>query len=486
MAASFWLGFALPWLLATLALGGITSCMQVTGAWLRGGSIALLVGWPLSVTLLAWGAVGAWRAASKRASMANIPGRAWARVVQAAVAAGVLAIAVGLVFNFAVHARSHAALASGMDPLGQVTATASPDGRRLRLVGPLGLDDAALVRARLRELPELRLLELDMAGGRMAEAQRVAEAVAALGLQTRVVGACDNACVPVFLAGKSRQLLPEGRLGLHRLAPASMNPLFVALARHQQAALFRGAGLPEAFIAKGMATPPGRLWQPDTDELLTAGLVGVAGRPLDIALPGPAGTPVADYVEALRTHWIWRALDARHGGAMKVAAERMAAARDAGADDDATQVSGQRVIEVLLPGLLANAGPGLWEPFAALLADQLAAAAATTPEACAAVLAGDAMARRSLPAPLQQREAEWLAAALAEPADRGAPRKPTALEREVMSRALGERAVGQLTGFLGPAQRQRPCAQATALLSAVSALPPAERQLARRFMFAPR
>lgn len=484
---SFWLGFALPWLMTTLTLGAAATWMQVSGAWLRGTSVALLLGWPLATLFVLWGAVGAWRSASLRTTQGARSHRAWGWLAQAAVATGLLAMAAELVLKVSPQAGTYLALALGEDPIGRVSATASPDGHRLRLAGPLGSGDAPRVLRRLDELPELRLLELDMAGGRVAEVQRVAEAVAARGLQTRVVGVCNNACVLVFLAGTGRQVMPDGRIGFHRLAPpVSINPLFELLARREQAALYRAAGLPKIFTIKLLATPPDRLWQPELDELASAGLVGVPGRPLDIALPGPAGTPIAEYVKALSTHWLWQALDARYSGAILAAAGRMAAARDAGAADDSTQVAGQRVVELLLPRLLAEAGPGLWEPFATLLADQLAAAAPMGTQVCLGVLAGDADARRSLPEPLQQREGEWLASALSGPASAGPLRKPNALEREVMSRALGERAMGLLAGLLGPTRRGLGCTQATALLSAVSALPPAERHLAQRFMFGPK
>lgn len=484
--ASLWWGFVLPWLLATGALDATASWMQVSGDGLRGGSMALLLGWPLSFLLLLWGAVGACRAAFTGSAGRSRTNKAWGWFVLSVVAACLASTAWGLLLNFGVQAPGYVALARGTDPLGQVVATLSTDGRRLRLEGHLGKDDAERVLTRLHELPALHLLELDMAGGRVAEARRVAAAVSGRGLQTRVVGACNNACVMVYLAGPGKQLAPEGRLGFHRLAPVSVNPLFAALVRREHAALYRAAGLPEVFIAKLNATPPGRLWQPETDELWAAGWVGVPGRPLDVALPGPAGTPAAEVVEALRTHWIWRALDARYVGTVAAAAERMAAARDAGADNELTQTAGQRVVEVLLPRLVADAGPGLWEPFAALLADQLSATQARAPGGCAAVLAGDAKARRSLPAALQLREAEWLAATLAGPAPADPPRKPSALEREVMDRSLGQSVAALLPGMLGPRSRPSSCAQAIALLAAVDALPPAERRLARRFMFAPR
>lgn len=484
--ASLCWGFVLPWLLATLLLEAIASWMQISGDGLRGGSVALLLGWPLAVLLLIWAAVGACRAAFARRAGLSRTNRAWGWLVLAVVAAGLVSMALGLLFSFGAQARSYVALARGADPLGQTVATASPNGRRLRLEGPIGQGDAARVLTRLGELPELRLLELDMAGGRLAEARRLAIAVSDRGLQTRVVGACNNACVMVYLAGTGRQLAPEGRLGFHRLAPVSVNPVFAALIRHGHAALYRQVGLPEVFITKLNATSPGGLWQPETDELLSAGLVGVAGRPLDVALPGPAGTPAAEYVEALRTHWIWRALDARHVGTIAAASERMAAARDAGGDNEITQTAGQHVIEVLLPRLVADAGPGLWEPFSTLLAEQLAATQALAPEGCAAVMTGDAKARRRLPTPLQMREAEWLAAALAEPVPEGPPRKTSALEREVMDRSLGQGVAALLPGMLGARSRQSSCAQAIALLAAVDALPPAERRLARRIMFSPR
>jgi hypothetical protein len=240
----------------------------------------------------------------------------------------------------------------------------------------------------------------------------------------------------------------------------------------------------------------------------------VAERPLDIELPEGTRAPEGEYADAMSGSDTWLAVDKRYPGSMAAAAKRMAATRAAGADAAEVQVQGQKVIEALLPVLLAEAGPELREGFLALLTAQLAATPRATgaaaggtgtagapaaspaaplaapraaPPACIAVLAADTAARRALPADLVQREAAWLiAAATAAPTREVGGRIASTPETEVLRRRLGERAPALLAQAWQPSALLRPardCERTAELLRVVAALPPAERRLATRLMF---
>jgi hypothetical protein len=465
--------------------------LQALGAWLstdtvplEAGSIAWLLAWAVCSAAVAWAGLHTWRAVRMTAA----PGlsalqRAGARSVVAAVSLLWLAV---LALEVAPQASERLQLAQGVDPSGQVQVLADANGRRLRLQGNIGLGDAGRVAAQLAALPQLQLLELQGGGVRMDEARRIARVVKERGLQTRLVGPCDNACAMVFLAGSSRQVMPGSQLGLSRPGTHWLDPLGASLVRHGWAKAWRQASLPEDFIARGLHAPPGSPWSPDDAHLQSSGLLGPPDLPLDVALPHGTGLAADDFAQALRSHWVWRAMQTRFPGSVELAADRMAARHGGGADADALQLAAQEILQAALPTLLATADSLLHEQFTALLADQLRSALATGDDACTGVLQADAAARRALPPALRLREAAWLKDALAsQPATRPAQRRGD-LEREVLRRRLGDSAPALLAALWGPQRiwgADPGCQRATQVLAAANQLPPSERRLAARLMF---
>jgi hypothetical protein len=480
---SFWGLLVLPVGLAGLAVGALTTWINLGGGWLRASSAALLVAWPLLVALAVFGSVGLWRAASAHRDAGASP--RWAPAARLAAVVMLAATLASLAASFSPLARRFAQLARGIDPGGHLVATLSVDGRRLSLKGPLGLGDAARIRQQLDVAPALHLVELESAGGHLDEATGIANAVRARRLQIRAVGTCANTCALVFMAGASRQVTPDARLGFQRLASGSVNPLFGMLANRELAGAYRRAGLPQTFVTKMLSTPPSWLWSPDFDELAAAGVISVPARPLDIDLPAADGAQAVDYADGLHTNPTWHALDRRYPGSIAAAAELMQAARSSGATDEATLVVGQRVIEALLPKLLARASPALREQFIVLLGEQLAAYQGAGAASCQRLLAGDAALRRDLPAALAGRESEWLKDAASETPPDTAPRAPGPLEIEVVRRTLGERAPTLLAGLWhGATADAQSCGRASELVKAILAMPPPERKLAIKLVFA--
>lgn len=477
--------------LAALATASALGAALDTGALpLQLASIGWLLVWLLESAWLAVAGLAIWRAAAPGGSEGHA--LAWRLALRGLALLVALLWLARLVLEAAPLAAERLQLALGRDPAGQVQLLPSTDGRRLRLQGPIGQGDARRVLAQMAAQPQLQLLELQAGGTRLAEARRIAQAVRQRGLQTRVVGACDNACVMPWLAGSTRQVTATGRLGLHRPPVHALDPLGASLVRRGWAQAWREAGLPDDFARPALRTPPGMLWSPDPAQLHASGLLDVPGWPLDVPLPaGPALTP-ADLAEALRSHRLWRTMELRFPGSIALAAERMAAqqaqAVHTAADQGALQVAAQGVVQAVLPALLAAADTGLHEQFITLLGEQLAAAQAAGGERCTQLLQADAGTRRALPAPLREREAAWLGDALATAPQPLPAHSRADLEREVLRRSLGERAPALLTALWGPGRSWGPdpgCQRAARLLAAVGQLPAGERKLAARLMFRP-
>lgn len=472
----------LPLVVLLGAVGAWTQ-LHSTGLWL--GSLVLLLGWPLALALLAWGAVGVWRASRPPPLNAGPMDRA---VGLAAPAAAGLLVAGGLALaalNLGPRLPELAAALWGHDVRGTVAAKVSADGRRLQLQGPIGLGDAGRVKALMAASPQLRLVTLQSSGGRLDEALRLAEAVRERGLPVRAHGECSDACPFVFLAGSRRDLLPGARLGFRRVSAGVFNPPYQALLNRELRHRFIATGLTPHLATKAVATPPTALWFPEGDELFSARLVSVPERPLDVDLPVPTGAGLADYAEALSASPLWQQLERRFPGAQAEAARRMlAASPDSVA---AVQAASQEVVSLLLPSLLAVASPETRWLYTEVLRAQVNALRLLDPLACRGLLLGDAAAHRRLPPALAWREAEWLLGALAEAPRTTQPRRPTGLELEVIRRTLGPRAPQQLATMWRPAAptsaREPDCNLAEALLSELGSLAAPERRLALRLIY---
>jgi hypothetical protein len=482
-ARSFWLAFVLPWTLAHTLLDGATTWLTLHGAPLVLGSRLLFIAWPVAVGLLVWGAVRTWRAASAHAAAGHAPLWRWSALT--AMTAALLFTAATLVLQVLPRAPEAWQHVQGRDALEPARLSSSSQGRAWRLQGALALGDGERIAALLHPHQAGKLLELQLDHGHRAEALRLADELAARGWRTRVVGNCGPSCVNVFLAGRDRQLMPEGRLTLHRRAPATLNPLWRAWSRQREARQWQQAGLPQHLVRKALSATPARPWHPEMDELVAAGLAGVPGRPLDVALP-EGNAPASEWQDALRSNPVWLALERRLPGMLAAAVEPLPTARAAGLADTPLQILAQQTLQARLPELLREASTALREHYTGLQADRLAALGPASAETCRRMLAGDPGKLRELPVPLRLREAAWLLDVANDTPPADPARDLNTLELEVLARAVGPRAPSLLPA-LGPAERSGrfaiDCALAAQLLAEVSRLPVAERRLALRLMY---
>jgi hypothetical protein len=469
----WWLGAAL--LLLSLALDAWASLSLLrpatplaAGAW--------LLAWPLLLVGLGLWLGRGWRGASVALRTAMLVLAAWLLASAQLAVLPQVARVWQLLQPDKVSERLQASLAD--------------NGRTLQLRGPVAPGDAARLRALLAQQAQLVRVDLAVAGGAPVESLQLAEAVRARGLATRLSGPCQRDCALLFLAGAQRQSLPGGQLQLQRLAPASLNPLWRAWLRREQARLYRAAGLTPVWVDVLRLSAPQRLTELSPAALRSAGLLTQAPFALDIELPPRAGAVVQEYQQALQAHPIWPLLEQRQPGTLAEVAERMHAAHQAGdatAPDRAAWQAADAVLQPRLAQLLQEAGGPLWQRYLLLLSEQLAAL--QRPEECRALLAGDMGVRRALPAALAHREAEWIAEAAETPASSPDQARLSVLEQEVLRRALGPEAAQALPRLWtpgGPVQRALDCRPASALTQLLLALPPAQRQLAARRLFARR
>ena len=464
--------------LAGLAATALSVLVDVTDGSVQLAALLALLAWPAALAVQAWGIVGAWRSAGPQAPL---------RSPWMGVAARALLVLIGVAVPATTAWRdvprtpTLARLALGSDPQGQAAMSVSEDGHRLELRGWLAPGDAARVQQAMAAAPALRVLEIDSPGGRFQEALQLAGALRGQGWTVRVRGSCRDACTLVLMAGAERQLLPDARWGLARPVAVSSNPLFKPLVRQRLTTLYTAAGVPPALVKTGLAVPHDFQWHAAWNELAAAGVATTRPYPLDVALPRREAPP-GELADTLRSHPRWHGLDRRFPGAIAAAVERMQAARNGGADDEAAMLAALETVEPLLARLLFNASPELREQFVLLQA--LQAPAPEGSSTCVGLLAGQAAARRAMPAALAAREAVWMADAAAEAPRETPPRAPSGIELEVVRRWLGTEAPALLAGLRHPGEAgARHCERITALLTHTLQLPPGERKLALRMAF---
>lgn len=157
-----------------------------------------------------------------------------------------------------------------------------PAGGLVRLRGLIDFGVTRDLETLLTAAPQVRVIRLESAGGRVAEARGLAKLVRRKALDTSASVECSSACTLVLLSGRTRYLEPGARLGFHQYGLHSpLVRVFIDPAAEQarDEALFAHHDVDPAFLAQVAQIPHREMWFPWPDELLAAGAVDVLGRP---------------------------------------------------------------------------------------------------------------------------------------------------------------------------------------------------------------
>ena len=176
----------------------------------------------------------------------------------------------------------------------------------------VSIRDADIFRTLLFQNPEVVRVNLYSYGGHMEAGLEIGRILSDFNIDTEVTKECSSACVPIFLAGKSRELKRGGLIGFHRPAwgAESMRDYFednrgsegwtnpFAFAGWVQKDIYRVAGViftafAEAgvdikFAAETFKTPNDSMWYPNRQELVDAGVIHGTG----IAMIKPRMRPI--------------------------------------------------------------------------------------------------------------------------------------------------------------------------------------------------
>ncbi len=272
LAQSFWLNFIAlavllfgieryafpPYWHASLALTGLVV-------------VAITV---IHAAITVWQVVGVLRCCDPAA--AGINERTWIIPIQAVTIIGCAAIILSLLgFGQDLLIYQRVIKESQVSPVPKTyTLSLNQKATQIQLNGAIALGVSEAVKQLLKANPSVTGIVLDSGGGRVFEGRGLAQVIKQHQLNTYVFKHCLSACTTAFIGGNTRYLGTDGRLGFHRYKTYStFPPIDVEAQQAKDSQLFARQGVNPEFIAKMFAYPAEQIWQPDSKQLLDAGVV---------------------------------------------------------------------------------------------------------------------------------------------------------------------------------------------------------------------
>ena len=157
------------------------------------------------------------------------------------------------------------------------------NGRVVFLMGEIDHGITKSLEALIVKNPDVTDIVLESRGGSPFEARGVARVIRHHRLDTHVAADCFSACTLAFIAGETRMLGSNGRLGFHGYGLEGRYQVpFANIKREQEIdrQAFELRGVLASFLAKIFTSPISEMWLPSATELQETGVVhSVLDRP---------------------------------------------------------------------------------------------------------------------------------------------------------------------------------------------------------------
>lgn len=148
----------------------------------------------------------------------------------------------------------------------------------IHLRGPFEIGITNNVSDLIDRYPQVTGIILDSEGGQIYEGRGLARLIRENELQTISLERCLSSCTTAFVAGVTRSLGTNARLGFHQYKTYSLIPsINVDNEQAKDMAIFVKQGIAPEFIDKIFMHPPESMWWPEIDELVAAGVVHQTG-----------------------------------------------------------------------------------------------------------------------------------------------------------------------------------------------------------------
>ena len=144
----------------------------------------------------------------------------------------------------------------------------------IHLRGPFDIGITNNVSDLLYRYPQVTGIILDSEGGQIYEGRGLARLIRENKLHTFSLDKCLSSCTTAFVAGITRSLGTNAKLGFHQYKTYSLIPsINVDNEQAKDMAIFVNQGVAPEFIDKIFMHPPEGMWWPQVDELVAAGVV---------------------------------------------------------------------------------------------------------------------------------------------------------------------------------------------------------------------
>jgi hypothetical protein len=246
--------------------------------------LSIILTWATLCLISVWQVVGTWRSANNY-KQANAT-KYWGGIAQFILVLAVLRT-IGEFFATGVPQIAEMySIIAGDEQTGKHAFRILRNGRELEFAGGVTFGTAKEFEQFLEAMGTLKIVHLNSQGGRVLEAQRIAELIRTRNLITYVSNQCLSACTIMFLGGRERYIADSGRLGFHQ-------PDFPGLKDEDRRAIIaeeetrlRRLGVSDAFARRALQAKPDNMWFPALTELLDAGVVTRIVQSSDFALSG--------------------------------------------------------------------------------------------------------------------------------------------------------------------------------------------------------
>jgi ATP-dependent protease ClpP protease subunit len=392
-------------------------------------SLGILLFW---VTAWFWSVVGIWRSADHHVERGGIS--TWAFVAKFMVVVGAITMAVQFSENILPQAKEFALIAIGKDPIGEIDIKVSANGQSVIISGQLREGSAAEIQKILDATPSATSLVLTSNGGRSLEAQRLARVVRNRNLDTYVEDECASACTYVFLAGKDRAATPNAKIGFHQPSFPGLDADTQRSMTQDMLAVYRSAGLPEAFIQRVSETPNEDMWYPTRSELIAYNVVTRTSLGGEAATYAMTIHSKGEFALKIKSIPLYKAYERRFPGIVNEIVERgWAIVARGGSDADIGNAMRSVIIEAF-PKLMETAEDDILTGILEMTINQMSAAQAISDEACAKLVAGKLDVYKTLPKDIVEQEQELILLALKRPRRSDlAPPDPAKVERATLA-----------------------------------------------------
>ena len=150
------------------------------------------------------------------------------------------------------------------------------DRQQLQINGIMDIGILPAFEKMLSKYPELTGVAFNSSGGNIYQARGLAKVIISKALDTYVSENCYSACTIAYVAGKTRYMSQNGRLGFHQynMRQKALNQRFnVEKEQARDLSFFKSRISDNSFIEKIFNSKNSDIWIPEHNDLLKTGVI---------------------------------------------------------------------------------------------------------------------------------------------------------------------------------------------------------------------